>query len=169
MNYFQLYSLQFYQPGSTHMKKQFMYLLVAMFGIFLGSQITEAVLLVPYWQSLSTADFYIYYQEFGPAIGRFYTFLTIIAALIPVGLSMYLFRTKTPGIGFAVTSSVFAVLFVACFYIYFKSTNEMFYQSALSSIELKNELIIWSNWHWGRIVLEGLSLLFLVLAVTRKN
>ena len=125
--------------------------------------------MVPYWQSLSTADFYSYYQEFGPAIARFYTILTIIAALIPVGLSMYLVRTKTPGIGFAVTSLAFAVLFVACFYIYFKATNEMFYQSAFSSIELKNELIIWSNWHWGRIVLEGLSLLFLVLAVTRKD
>ena len=151
------------------MNKQLIYLLVAVFGIFLGSQITEAVLLVPYWQSLSAAEFYSYYQTFGPGIGRFYTVLTIIAALIPLGLSVYMFRIKTSGTYFAITSAVFAVLFVACFYVYFKGTNELFYQSAFSPAELKNELMIWSNWHWGRVVLEGLSLLFLILAAARKE
>ncbi len=146
-----------------------MYLLVAVFGIFIGSQITEAILLVPYWQSLSAADFYSYYNEFGPGIGRYYTILTIIAALIPVGISVYLARTKTPGIGFAITSVAFAALFVACFYVYFKGTNELFYQSAYSPTELKNELVTWSTWHWGRIVLEGFSLLFLVLAINKKD
>ena len=150
------------------MIKQFIYLLLAVFGIFIGSQITEAVLLVPYWQSLSVAEFYSYYQEFGPSIGQFYTILTIIAALIPIGLSVYLFIKKASGLKFALVSALFALLFIACFYIYFKGTNELFYQSAFSPDQLKKELIVWANWHWGRIVLECLSLLFLILAVTRK-
>ncbi len=151
------------------MNKHLIFLLIAVFGIFLGSQITEAVLLVPYWQSLSADEFYNYYQEFGPSIGRFYTILTIIALLIPIGLSIYLFRSKAPGFRFAFTSAVLAVLFVACFYVYFKGTNELFYQSAFSPAELKSELITWSKWHWSRVALECFSLLFLILAVSRKE
>lgn len=151
------------------MKKQFMYFLVAVFAIFLGSQITEAVLLVPYWQSLSATDFYSYYQAFGPTIGRFYTILTIIAAVIPIGLSVYMVRTKAPGSRLALISAVLAVLFVACFYVYFKGTNELFYQSAFSATELKSELITWSQWHWGRVGLECFSLLFLILALAKRN
>ncbi|CAN0460053.1 unnamed protein product, partial [Ectocarpus fasciculatus] len=43
------------------MKNQLDYYLIALFSIFLGSQITEAMLLVPYWQSLSSSEFYSYY------------------------------------------------------------------------------------------------------------
>lgn len=41
------------------MRNQLNYFLIAVFSIFLGSQITEAVLLVPYWQSLSADEFYL--------------------------------------------------------------------------------------------------------------
>lgn len=151
------------------MKKHFNFILIAIFSIFLGSQITEAILLVPYWQSLSPGDFYGYYQKFGPSIGRFYTILTVIAASIPITFSIFYFRYKKPGLTLALASSLLAMLFVSCFYIYFKDTNELFYQSAFNENELINELIIWSKWHWGRIVLEGLSLLFLILALGKRN
>jgi hypothetical protein len=151
------------------MKKHINYYLISIFSIFLGSQITEAIILVPYWQSLSASDFYSYYNNFGPSIGRFYTILTIIAALIPIALSAYYFRSKSSSLPFSIVSALFAILFVACFYIYFKGTNELFYQSAFNEIELENELITWSKWHWGRIALESLSLLFLILAVGKRN
>lgn len=151
------------------MKNHLNYYLIAIFSVFLGSQITEAIILVPYWQSLSASDFYSYYQDFGPSIGRFYTILTIIAALIPIALTVYYFRSKAPKLSFSLISSLFAILFVSCFYVYFKGTNELFYQSAFNANELKNELITWSQWHWGRVVLESLSLLFLILAVAKRD
>ncbi|MEO9967818.1 MAG: hypothetical protein ABJF11_18645 [Reichenbachiella sp.] len=151
------------------MKNQLDYYLIAIFSVFLGSQITEAIILVPYWKSLSAADFYSYYQDFGPSIGRFYTILTIVAAIIPFGLSLFYFRTKAASLPYAIISALFAISFVSCFYIYFKGTNQLFYQSAFSPIELKNELIAWGNWHWGRIILEALSLLFLVFAVAKRK
>ncbi|WP_420583419.1 hypothetical protein [Reichenbachiella sp.] len=151
------------------MKKQTNYLLVTVFSIFVGSQVTEGALLVPYWQSMSSSDFYDYYQTFGPTINRFYTILTIIALLIPIGISIYFYKTQSPGFRFAMVSTVLAILFVSCFYIYFKSTNQAFFQSAFSEIELKNELVTWANWHWGRIVIECLSLLFLILAIAKKD
>ncbi|MFT7037225.1 MAG: hypothetical protein ACJA2S_005769 [Cyclobacteriaceae bacterium] len=146
------------------MKHYLLFLLVAIFSIFIGSQITEGVLLVPYWQSLSSNKFYAYYNEFGPLIGDFYSVLTITAALIPIGISIYCKSINSNALKYALISSILAILFVSSFYIYFKGTNELFYQAALNDIELKNELVIWNYWHWGRIIIECLSLVFLILA-----
>lgn len=145
------------------------YILVVIFSVFLGSQITEGVLLVPYWQSLSSSDFYNYYQAFGPAIGTFYTILTIAAALVPVFLAIYFFRTKSEGLTYSLISCLFAVLFVACFYVYFKDANELFYNAAFDETNLKNELITWSRWHWGRVIIECLSLVYLILAIGKNR
>ncbi len=148
--------------------KQFLaYFSIVIFAIFIGSQITEGVLLVPYWQSLTSAEFYSYYNQHGPSIGLFYTVLTIIAAVIPIFLSIYCKLTASKAFKLAVTSSLFAVLFVASFYLYFKGANELFYQAALSTPDLKKELITWSYWHWGRIVIEFMSLVFLILALIK--
>ena len=151
------------------MHNQLKYYLIAIFSVFLGSQITEGFLLIPYWQSLSAADFYTYYQDFGPEIGLFYTVLTITAALIPIAVTIYKIVTKSSQISFSLLSSLFAILFVACFYIYFKGTNELFYQSAFDEDQLRNELITWARWHWGRVFLEFLSLVFLILAVSKRK
>lgn len=149
------------------MKHFLLFLSVAFFSIFVGSQITEGVLLVPYWQSLSSTEFYAYYAAFGPEIGQFYTILTIIAALIPIGISIYCKSINSKALTFAAISSIFALLFVSSFYIYFKATNELFYQGAFDDVALKNELVTWSYWHWGRIFLELLSLGFLLSVVVK--
>lgn len=149
------------------MKQFVLFLLVSIFAIFIGSQITEGALLVPYWQSLSSSDFYAYYNEFGPSIGKFYTVLTIVAALIPVGISIYCMTINSNALKFALTSSCFAILFVSSFYIYFKDTNALFYQAAFSEVALKKELVIWSYWHWGRIIIECVSLSFLIAAIIK--
>jgi len=149
------------------MKQFLLYLSVAIFSIFIGSQITEGVLLVPHWLSLSAADFYAYYNEFGPAIGQFYTVLTIFSALIPISLCIY-FRFKNPSaFKLALASSFFAILFVSAFYIYFKGANELFYQATLSDVDLKSELVTWSYWHWGKILIEFVSLFFLILSLCK--
>jgi len=148
--------------------KQFLLLLsIALFSIFIGGQITEGVLLVPYWQSLSSSDFYAYYSEFGPSIGQFYTILTILALVIPIAIYGYCRSIKSKAAKYALISSVLAILFTASFYVYFKDANDLFYQATLSDTDLKNELIVWSYWHWGRIVIECLSLAYLMLAVSR--
>ncbi len=144
-------------------------LLIAIYAVFIGSQITEGVLLVPYWQSLSTSDFYTYYAMFGPSIGKFYTILTIVACLIPLNTTVIFFSKKSKAKSFALLSAIFSVLVIACFYIYFKGTNEAFYQKAFSAEDLTAELITWSTWHWSRIGLEIASLIFLVLAFDKTK
>jgi len=149
------------------MKQILLYSSIAIFSIFIGSQITEGVLLIPYWQSLSANDFYAYYNQFGPSIGRFYTILTILAALMPIALSIYCKLTNSTAFTLALSSAVFAILFVACFYVYFKGTNDLFYQAGFSEAALKKELVTYSYWHWGRIALEFISLIFLMLSLSK--
>jgi hypothetical protein len=149
------------------MKPILLYILVAIFAIFIGSQITEGVLLLSYWQSLTANEFYTYYNDFGHTIGRFYTVLTIIAVLIPLFVTIYCKIKRSKGFNFALLSTLSAFLFLASFYMYFKGTNELFFQSALSETKLKNELIVWGYWHLGRVIVECLSLLFLILSFTK--
>jgi len=151
------------------MKQILTYSAIVIFAIFVGSQITEGVLLVPFWKSMTSLEFYAYYNKFGSSIGRFYTVLTITAALIAVGLTVYYKVTKSEGFKYALISSCFALLFIAAFYVYFKSANEHFYSSDLSEESLKIELLTWTYWHWGRVIIEMLSMIFLIMAINRNN
>lgn len=145
------------------------FILIAVFSIFIGSQITEGALFVPYWQSLDGEEFHTYYRNFGPSINQFYTILTITAALIAIGITVYFKVKRSSAFVYALISSIFAILFISAFYLYFKETNELFFESAFSNAELKKELITWSKWHWGRVILECLSLLFLVFAIVKDE
>ena len=136
------------------------YLSIIVFSIFLGSQITEGLLLIPYWKSLSIIEFYEYYSKFGPQIGKFYTILTIIAILIPISISIYCFLNKLSALKYSVVSSFFAFLIIAIFYIYFKDTNQQFYEASFDASQLKSVLKSWQLIHWLRVLFEIISLIF---------
>ena len=138
---------------------------IIIFSIFLGSQITEGFLLVPYWQSLSKTEFYEYYSKFGQLISKFYTILTIVAVLIPISISIYCFFNKLPSLKYSVVSSFFALLVIAIFYIYFKETNEQFYEATFDTNQLKSALKSWKFMHWLRVLIEVISLVFLIITL----
>jgi hypothetical protein len=148
------------------------YFLITIFSIFFGSQITEGVLLVPYWKTLSTTDFHEYYSHFGLTIGRFYTILTIVAALIPISINIYCFYKKSKALTYSLISSFFTFLCIAVFYIYFKDTNQQFFNASFNPIQLISELEIWGYLHWFRVILVFLALIFLILTfniLTKKR
>ena len=147
------------------MNRTLFFLSIVIFSVFLGSQITEGVLLIPYWKTLPRAEFYAYYAKFGPTIGKFYTVLTIVAAVVPFGISIYCFLNKLNGLKYALVSSFFAFLVIAFFYVYFKGANQQFYEAALNANQLKAELKTWEYLHWLRVLLETLSLAFLILSL----
>ena len=142
---------------------------VAVFSVFIGSQLTEGALLVPYWQSLPAADFYAYYGKFGPSIAQFYTVLTILAATLPLALTVYCRWIGARAFSSALIASGRALLFVASFYLYFQGANELFYRAALTEEALRQELHRWSTWHWGRIGIELAALVFLMLALAQLD
>ena len=137
-------------------------------GVFLGAQLTEAVLFVPNWKSLSADDFFDFYQKYGENIHRFFAPLTIVATAVPLLTVLYSF--VNPGgnqvlfglMGFSTLS------FFSTYFLHFKKANQRYFVGSLSDKELPNELKKWGHWHWARIGFEslafGLSLFLLMEA-----
>ncbi len=151
------------------MNRILFFLSIIVFSIFLGSQITEGLLLVPYWKSLSKTEFYEYYSKFGPLIGRFFSILTIIATMIPISISAYCFFNQLSALKYSIVSSFFALLIIAIFYIYFKDANQQFYNVYLNANDLKSALKKWEFMHWLRVLFEIISLVFLIITLNTIN
>jgi Na+/melibiose symporter-like transporter len=130
--------------------------------VFLGSQLTEGLLLVPHWKGLAPEDFYGYYAEFGPSIGNYYTFLTVGAALVPVLYSVCGLYRRDSHFSYFMLSALFMVMVIVLFFIFFKNTNQQFYAADLDATALKSTLENWEFWHWIRILFEMVSLVFLL-------
>ena len=142
------------------------YTLTSIYALFIGTQITEAVILVPYWKSLNASKFYSYFTVNGPAIGTFYTVMTIIAVLIPLGILVFS-RSKNQKVLLSTSLSVlFSLLVIVLYYSYFKRINQQFYATAFNIQQLPAILKRWELWHWIRISFELLSLSFLIQTFT---
>lgn len=135
------------------------------FSVFLGSQITEGFLLVPYWKTLSTTEFYEYYSKFGPTIGKFYTILTIMATLVPICISVYCYFKDFNALRYSIVSTLFAFLSIALYYIYFRETNQQFFETAFNPHQLNSVLRTWEHCHWLRVFFEVISLIFLNISL----
>jgi hypothetical protein len=127
-------------------------------GLFVGAQITEAVLLVPHWKELTPDDFFELHKTFGPRIYRFFAPLTIAATIIPLLTSIYIIMTDPLMQISAWIMGISTLLFFLSFFLYFKKANKSFEDRSLTNDELPAELIRWGNWHWGRIFFECIAL-----------
>lgn len=145
---------------------------IAIFSIFVGSQITEGYLLIPYWKAIPQLEFYDYYSKFGPAINNFYSVLTVISVLIPLGISINCFRNNSEALKYSIASTFFAILIIAFFYFYFKDTNQQFFDAAFNAYELELTLKTYGKLHWMRVICEIISLTFLIFTInflTKEN
>ena len=135
-------------------------------GIFLGSQITEAILFVPYWKALKADDFFKFYRKYGRIIHLFFAPITILATVTPlITVGYYTINQTENKILFGIMGLT-TLAFFSTYYLYFKKANKRFTERDLSNEELPQELKRWGNWHWGRICFEfiafGCSLLLLL-------
>ena len=139
----------------------------AVLGIFLGSQLVEALLFLPFWKAMTADAFFDFYKRYGRGIHRFYAPLTILATILPVVSTLIYFSSPTDqqtSVLYLVLG-VSAVAFFSTFFLYFKSANRKFSQRAISDNDLAAELRMWGNWHWGRIYLEAIALISTLILI----
>lgn len=136
-------------------------------GIFLGAQLAEAKLLVPYWQSLPAPAFFSYYKKFGPSIKKFFTPLTIAATLLPIVAAVYTFSIHSAARSFALSTAILAILFFSSFFLYFKKANQHFTDADLSEDQLKTELNKWKKWHRARVLIEAIAFVCSLMAIAQ--
>ncbi len=133
------------------------YLSSGILGIFLGAQIAEAVLFVPYWKALSPDEFFKLHQTYGKKIYQFFAPLTIMATILPF-LTVIYGVINGSIVGFMLWGmGIATILFFSTYFLYFKKANKSFADRSLSDKALPSELVRWGNWHWGRIVFEFIA------------
>lgn len=137
----------------------------AILGVFLGTQICEGALFVPYWKALAPKDFFELHKTYGSKIYKFFAPLTIAATILPLSAATYAFLYQEKGHFLMLWMGIFTLLFFSTYFIYFKKANQSFAEESLSYQELPKELDRWGKWHWGRIVLEAIAFIFALLAM----
>ena len=137
-------------------------------GIFLGAQLTEAVLFVPYWKTLPAEDFFKLHQIYGKKIYRFFAPLTILATLTPLLTTLYGLSLGT-GLNFPlILMGISTIFFFSTYFFYFKEANKSFAEASIPAEALPVVLNRWSNWHWGRIVFECIAFVSSIILILGK-
>ncbi len=126
-------------------------------GVFLGAQLTEAVLLVPFWKTMQPDAFFRLHQQHHQSLYRFYAPLTIAATLLPLATVVYLFLQQSGQPILLMAMGLSTLVFFSTYFIYFKRANRSFAERSLSDDALPGELRRWGRWHWGRVCFEAIA------------
>jgi hypothetical protein len=126
-------------------------------GIFLGAQIAEAFLIVPYWKKLQPDKFFDFYKTNSSRLNKFFSPLTILATastLIAV-INLLIFQSSEQTI--LIMIGISTLIYFSTYFIYFKKANRRFVNQTIAHNDLSVELVKWEKWHWGRIIFESIA------------
>lgn len=138
-------------------------------GLFAGSLLTEALLLVPYFRSLSFEEFNRLHREFGPRLYRYYAPLTISATVVPLAAAAAAIL-EYPRINlFAWLAAALVLVILATYVIYFRAANLAFAERRFDEPALAKELALWAGVHTFRTALAMCAFIASVLAVLRAT
>ena len=118
-------------------------------GLFAGSLLTEAAILVPYWRRMEPEEFFRLHGSLGPKLFRYFAPLTSLAVVLTVVVAVLAGTDNIPWL----ISAGLCLAALAIFFIYFRAANNRFANHDLEDAELSGELQSWSNWHWVRTIL----------------
>jgi hypothetical protein len=138
-------------------------------GVFLGTQLAEAALILPYWKGLSPDDFFAFYKTYGHKLHQFYSPLTIIATILPVIALVWSLLTKQKIDLFMWIMVVVTLLFFSTYFLYFKEANLSFTDRTISDEILPQKLTEWANWHWGRVSCESVAFVCGLILLTKLD
>lgn len=129
-------------------------LTTAIVGLYAGSLLTEAKILVPYWRSMEPSEFFRLHGSMGPSLFRYFAPLTTLAVLLSVITAI---ANSGENLAWNITAGL-CLSALVIFYIYFKKANQSFAEHSLKNENLAAELSRWSRWHWFRTVLMIIAL-----------
>ncbi|WP_435262961.1 hypothetical protein [Tenacibaculum sp. nBUS_03] len=137
-------------------------------GVFLGAQIAEAFLLVPYWKNLKEDDFFKLHKIYGKKIHRFFAPLTIMAVFFPlITIGVYIIYQKNNNYLLLGIMGFSVIAFFLTYFLYFRKTNKNFSERSIHNKKLKEELIKWGKWHWSRITFEFIAFICSLLLLMK--
>jgi hypothetical protein len=123
-------------------------------GLYAGSLLTEAMILVPYWRRMEPAEFFRLHGSLGPKLFQYYAPLTTSAVVLAVVTAVV---TNAENVAWNIVAGL-CLSALGIFFIYFSKANKSFADHSLKDAELAGELKRWASWHWLRTVLIIIAL-----------
>jgi hypothetical protein len=125
-------------------------------GLFAGSLLTEAMILVPYWRRMESAEFFRLHGSLGPSLFRYFAPLTTLAVVLAVVVALIEGPRNVPWL----ISAALCLTTLVIFFVYFRAANNRFANHDVAAEKLSGELQNWANWHWVRTILAIVALGF---------
>lgn len=137
------------------MRELLQLLSAAAIGVYAGTMLTEAAVLVPAWRDSAPAQFFAHYAANYERLLRFFGAATWAAGLLSLAAAAASLWTRHPGRWAALAAAVLMLACVGSYFVYFQRANQAF---AAGTAELPAELDRWAAWHLGRTVVSLLAL-----------
>jgi hypothetical protein len=134
-------------------------------GLFVGSLLTEGMILVPYSRSLKPETFLALHGTLGPRLFRYFAPLTVAATLIPTVTFVFCYWVGAEGWAYSAIVAAIMLAILGIFYYYFKSANASFASGSVGVEGLPAELNRWSNWHWLRTIMGLVAFVLSLVAI----
>ena len=133
-------------------------------GLLVGSLLTEAMILVPYWRTMKPEEFFSLHHTLGPRLYRYFAPLTIIGTILPVIAAAISVTQGVASNWLSVVPAILVLIMLVIYFAYFKGANERFESASVAVEDLSLELAKWASWHWIRVTL-GIAAFFTSLLV----
>ncbi|WP_061250025.1 DUF1772 domain-containing protein [Leptospira alstonii] len=141
------------------------FITVLVLGLTAGAMLTEAVIIVPFWLSLSPTEFFDWYAKNQAALVNYYSPLEIWSTILTVVTSILLLITKQEGKWSMAASTVLSIIVIATFFIFFKDANANFNTRSIANDKLTLAITTWGNWQWLRVGLGIAAFIFGLLSI----
>lgn len=134
-------------------------------GLSAGANLTESVVLVSYWQSLSSEEFLKWFASNEPLLVQFFGTLQTSATVLTIVATILFWVKGIRGKYFLSLSTLFILAVLATFFLYFRETNTSFVNATIPINKVESELSNWANWQWVRTLLGTGAFIFSLLAL----
>jgi Domain of unknown function (DUF1772) len=122
-------------------------------GLFAGSLLTEAVVLVPHWRSLSPQEFFRLHAGFGYRLFHYFAPLTVATLVLAVLNSLQGFFDPQGHQWQRWLATLLCLLACSTYPLFFKSMNAAFATGRISHERLPLALAQWASVHYIRTLL----------------
>lgn len=140
---------------------------VLVLGVTAGAMLAEAAILVPYWKSLASGDFFEWYAANASLLVDFYSPIEIASVLLALLCAVLYSAQSRPGARLWWVAAVLSILVIATFFLYFKDANAGFSNRSIADDDLSAALATWGTWQWGRVGIGCAAFAASVLAIRR--
>jgi hypothetical protein len=147
----------------------FGFLAVIVSGLSTGAMLTGAMVVVPFWRSISAAEFLTWFAANADRM-QFYFGPLQVATIVVTATSAILFGIGgRSGTALLSVAAVLAVTVLATYPLYFRAANTSFVSATIPIAEVPAELARWAAWQWVRTAIGLVAFVFAVLGVTRPD